>query len=442
MTTKTRSIGGFRGEALSLVLRIAYTGLAFLVTVLLARLLGPAPLGRYFEAIAWVLLIGGIVQSGWTPFLVREVAALRESKRLREAAGIARLAIRMIFAISAAAAILLVALAWVTGTDSETMTLLAIGAPIVVLLATSTAREAITRAMGWTLLGQICESLTRPGVQLVGLLCFWTGVIGAELTPAGAITIFLVAVATSAALAYALERRATTELRRAGTASVPPRSEWAGSFLQNALIGWSTAINLQIGTLILANAAGDAEIADFRIAQQLALLMVLGLSAVGTFYAPSLSRSFARGEMVALQKLATRASLFSLLAALPLALIYFLFGDWLIVRLFGPEYAGALAPLMVLTIGQLANTAFGAVTAIAVATRNESAALRAHAASALCNIVLGVALVPALGAVGAAAASAASLTLWNLLIFVHLKRRLGLSAFLGLGGLKAQSGSD
>ena len=64
---------GKRREFISMSMRVTYTGLAFLTTVLLTHLVSPGELGQYFAILALILLIGSAVQSGWAPFLVREI---------------------------------------------------------------------------------------------------------------------------------------------------------------------------------------------------------------------------------------------------------------------------------------------------------------------------------------------------------------------------------
>ena len=422
-------------EFLSFGMRVAYTGLAFIITVILARLLGPASLGKYFEVAAWILLISGAVQAGWASFLVREVAELHEKGLAARAAGVTLLSKRVVGVIGVVAALLLIATAYFTRTDAETMTVLVIAAPIIPLLAMSATLQAVTRGMGWPLLGQMSDNLARPCIQLIGLLCFVVGLVAVGLTPASAMAIFLFAVACGAGLAAWLERPASEPLRGPEAPRVPPSSEWLGSFLRNAAISWSTAVNMQIGTLVLASTASDPEIADFRISQQLALLMAIGLTAVATHSAPEISRRIARNDLPALQALATKVSYMSLAAALPIAMLYFLFGRSIIAICFGQDFAGAYEPLLILAVGQIVNAAMALATVIAVAARSEATAVRAHLIGAASNVLLCFFLVPAYGALGAAIGSSAALIAWNLLLFVHVKRKFGISSFAGTGAL-------
>ena len=172
----------------------------------------------------------------------------------------------------------------------------------------------------------------------------------------------------------------------------------------------------------------------FRVATQTSLLLVLGLNAVIMVYAPDLSRSFARKDLPANQELATKGAIFGLVTALPLAGAYLIFGTSLLSLLFGGQYAAAHGPLVILTIGQLANAMFGLVMTMAIATRSEAAALKAQLIGASSNVLLCLLLVPPFGAVGAACASAVSLFLWNLILSRYLLRNFGVRSFVGIPG--------
>jgi O-antigen/teichoic acid export membrane protein len=427
---------GKHREFVSIGMRLTYTGLAFLSTVLLTHLVSPSELGRYFAILALILLIGSTVQSGWAPFLVREIASLHEQGRGAELAGIGRLALRVVGGVAVGTSLIAIMIAMTRRASSQDVLLLWIAAPIIPLLSTSSVRQAITRGMGHPLLGQICESATRPGIQVLGLCCWWLGLFGDGLPGAvTALTIFLVAIGASAAVAYVLERRVTAPVREHVEPRAPPQPEWLGSLIRNAMIGWSAAVNEQIGTLVLAGFASHAEVALFRIATQTSLLLALGLNAVVAVYAPDLSRAFARKDLGTIQRLATKGALFALMSAVPLAALYLIFGSQILSLVFGPQYANAHTTLVVLTLGQLVNAMFGLVMTMAIATRSETAALKAQLVGACGNVLLLLLLVPPFGAVGAACASAVSLLLWNVILSRYLLRNFGVRSFIAIPGL-------
>jgi len=427
----------FRPESIGFGMRLSYTGLAFLISVLLARLLGPAPLGAYYEVFAWIVLISTIVQSGWGGFLVREVAALREAGRFGELRGLTRLAIHLITGVSVAAALALVAISYHTA-NTETYTLFLVGAPVLLLLSTSTVRQAITRGLGMPLRGSVSENIVRPGLQSIGLVCFALGLFNIPFDPIVAMLVFLAATAVASATAFLLEKDALRHIPRDQPRRLPPRAEWMKPLIRTAMLGWASAFSLQVGTIVLGTTSTNVEIANFRVAQQLSLLLALGLGVVTTLYARDFSRYFIRGDMAAIQRLASKGAAISGATALPLGLIFLFAGSPVISFLYGPAFSPAVLPLAIMTAGQLGNNFFGPVTSICLGTRNDKPALYAHLVSVTANAALCVLLAPVLGAVGAAIAYAISLVGWNAILFVVLRRRLGITCFAGIG-LKGRS---
>ena len=426
MLVRARGLIGNRPEVVSFGMQGGYTLAAFLTTVLIARLLGPVGAGVYYEALAWVLLLSGAVQSGWGPLLVREVSGLRDQERHSELLGIVRIAMRFVLALGALAAVALAAGTWLVTSAEGTFALYLVAAPAIILLSTTGTQQAVARGLGRTLAGQLPEYVLRPGLQLLGLAVLLIALPAASVSPLDAMAVFLIAVAAAAALAWYVERKALGAIGTSEEPTLPPRGEWLPPLLHNALIGWASTANLQVGTLAVAWVASPPEVTDLRIGIQLAALLALGLTSVNAIYGRDFSRFFVRGDFEGMQQAAVRSSRFSFATALPMALFFLLFGREFIAFFFGPEFSGAFVPLLILVGGQLANALFGSVTFICIATRNEGAVLKAQLAAAALNILLCFALAPFFGATGAAAGSAMALLLWNVALFVFLRRRFGL----------------
>ncbi len=97
----------------------------------------------------------------------------------------------------------------------------------------------------------------------------------------------------------------------------------------------------------------------------------------------------------------------------------------------------AHGPLVILTIGQLANAMFGLVMTMAIATRSEAAALKAQVIGASSNVLLCLLLVPPFGAVGGACASAVSLFLWNMILSRYLLRNFGVRSYVSVPAIRS-----
>jgi len=118
--------------------------------------------------------------------------------------------------------------------------------------------------------------------------------------------------------------------------------------------------------------------------------------------------------------------------------ILVVFGERLL-SLFGPEFPAGQPALVLLVIGQTVNVAMGPVALLLVMTGHERVLAISTCACGVLNIVLNVVLVPFWGLVGTAMSLAISLSVWNILLAVWIKRRLGIhSTAIGVIGGQTQ----
>ncbi|WP_165356470.1 lipopolysaccharide biosynthesis protein [Sphingosinicella sp. BN140058] len=418
--TSRRRIFAKRDEYGGFAIRLAYMASAFLLSVLLARLLGPASLGRYYGALAWILIASTFAQAGWNTFLVREVHLLQADGRSGALIGLIRAAVQTASAISllTGATVLIVGGLLLGRAD---LPLLVLGTPAILLLALSSVGDAVVRGCGRPLASLLGEYLARPGVQILALALIAAGMFAISPTPFAAMASFLLAAAAGSLVTYALTSSALSP-HRGSRAEAPPRGAWQGSFFRTALVGCLVALNLQIGTLILSRLSPEPEVALFRIAQQLSLLLPFGLAVVSSLYATRFAEYRRADDQTALRRLAVRASLISLAIALPLALLFLLLGAPLIRLLYGSAFAAAAGPLLVMTAGQVINAGLGIGMAVAIASHREKAALWAQVAGLAVNAGACLLLIPRFHAVGAALGSSAGLAVFNVLLLVLLVR--------------------
>ncbi len=417
-------------ELIGFGLRGVFTASGFLTSLLLARFVAPDELGRYFEALAWALLLLSFVQAGIVNQTVRDVSALRTRGEWARLRGTALLAERIIAGGALLAAILVAAYgAW--GAPGDERALYWLAAPVMLAISTSTVRQAVVRGLGWPLRGQVVESLVRPGVQLLLLALATFGIVRVAARAEVAMAIMLAATLSAAAVAWLIERAALRPLPSPGERLAPPWREFGGSFARNAAIGWFSALNAALGVLVLGWLGAQAEVAVFRIMQQLSMLMSFGLVVALSLYGYRLSQAHAAGDRADLQATASRVCAVATLTALPLAALYVVGGPWLIPLGYGAAYAAGYPLLLVLTVGQLANNLFGATTMVSVATHNEGMAVRAHLLATVVNVALCAALVPRLGAMGAAIGLSSCFVVWNTALFLRLRSRVGVSTLPG-----------
>ena len=426
-------VGAFRlslEEFGGFFLRSLYTASGFLTSLLLAQFIAPAELGRYFEALAWAMLLLSFVQAGIVNHTVRDIAALRARADWVRLRGTAVLASRIIAAGAVLAALLLAGWGtWVAPADERLLYWLA--APVALSIATSTVRQAVVRGLGWPLRGQLVDSLVRPGVQLSLLALATFGVVRVAPSAEVAMAIMLAATLAGGAVAWAVERAALLRLTGRGERRAPPWREFGGSLARNATIGWFSAVNGALGVLVLGWLGAQADVAVFRIMQQLSMLMSFGLLVAVSLYGHRLSHAHTQGDRADLQAVATRTCTVATVTALPLAVIFIVGGGWLVPLAYGPDYASGYPLLIVLTLGQLANNLFGATTLVAISTHNEGMAVRAYWWATVANVAVCAVLVPRWGAMGAAIGLSSCFVVWNTMLFLGLRSRLGITTLPG-----------
>ncbi len=125
-----------------------------------------------------------------------------------------------------------------------------------------------------------------------------------------------------------------------------------------------------------------------------------------------------------LQRLVTQSARAILALAVPITLVFVLFGEQFLALAFGPDYAAGHTALAILAIGQLVNAGMGSVGVLLNMTGHERDTMRGVAIAAVANVLLSLVLIPLFSTVGAAVATAASPIIWNILLRRAVTRRI------------------
>jgi O-antigen/teichoic acid export membrane protein len=137
------------------------------------------------------------------------------------------------------------------------------------------------------------------------------------------------------------------------------------------------------------------------------------------------ARLHAAGDQDELVRLARRTSCLMFWAVMPLIVALIAFGRPMIVLAFGPAFAPAYLPMVIMLSGQLVNTITGPSDFLMNMARMQKPLRNIILPSAVLATISSILLIPTLGATGAAIAYAASLTCWNLASACYLRRKFG-----------------
>jgi len=416
-----------RGASAFLGISVVGTGLAFLLHVLLARVLGPGSYGQYAYAINMmaILMLGGHL--GYQHASIRFVSQYNSARDWERLRGFYRASTRSILLGSCVMSTLILLGTGIAQRlfeiDAERLNSLRMLALLVPVSSFAEVWSGRLRGLKAISQSQVPTAIIQPivfALLVLGLVTGLGGQIGAPFILMIASVSWLVSFAVSA---FLLRQRATPDQLLASPRY--ERGEWrrvANSFL---LVSTAQIVRHRSIILILGFYQAAAEIGFYSSANRVASLAVFGLTAVAAWVAPLIAQYHAQGEQDRLQTIATIAARFTLPFSLAATLVIVVFGRQ-ILGLFGPAFEEGYAPLVVIALGQLVNGVTGPVGYLLTMTGNQGLSAQIEAGTAVFAVVACLALVPSHGLMGAAYADAGANVLRNAALFVAVRKRLGI----------------
>lgn len=423
-----------RGEFLrhtagGFLLKVAVTGLFFVTSVVLARLLGASGYGAYTYALTWSGLLSLLASLGLGQLVTRSMAAYEAQANWGLVKGLLIWAQGSTLAASIGLALIGALAAWLWRATFDHATLFALALALFLLPLTTLLRlqQSALRGFGHVILSQLPEALIQP-LLLLGIVGgLWLGLPGGLSAPW---TMAANVVATLAALGIAtlLVVRWFPPIPT-GTTAVYTGRAWLRSALPLLSISAMVMVNSRAVILLLGAMAGVESVALYNVAARGAEVLSFVLVPTELALQPRIARLYALSDRAALQGIVRQGARMMALLALPLVIGLLLFGGQFL-RLFGPEFAAARPALSILLVGHLCDVLAGPVVIILTMTGYEGDAAKAIGLSTALNLLLAPPLIHFWGLEGAALATAISLSLWNVLLVVLVRRRVGIDATL------------
>ncbi len=418
-----------RGGFGSLALKLASAGLAFALTIVLARALGPTGYGVYAYVFALVSIIAIPAELGLPTLVVRETAGAHADEQWGLMRGVWRWSAAAVGALAGTVALVAGTLAWSLADrfTGEQLATFAWGLLLVPLIALGNLAGAALRGLRNVLQGQLPELVLRPAVFVaLSAAALLSG--SGRFTADTAMALHVAGAASALAVgAWLLARARPAQVARAPLPEYESQ-RWLGSALPLALVAGMYLIHQQTDIVVLGLFMGSGDVGAYRVAAQAATFVAFGLQAVNTVVAPQFARLYGARDIARLQWVATFSARVILVLTVPVAGLLVFFGEAVIELVFGAAYAPGYAALGILAIGQLFNAAFGSVGFLLNMTGHERDTARGMAIAVAVNLVLNVALIPRFGLEGAATATALTLALWNLLLWNAVRARLGIDS--------------
>ena len=406
-----------RGVAGSAGIQIINTLFLLIISVLIARILGPNDFGIYTFIFSIITLLSLPFSSGLSLLVMRETAKKHLTKEWGGLRGAIIVAKNYILGCSFLVATVSIFVLWGVKADLEYQSYITFMWALLLLpfIGLNNVSGAVLRGLRHVVIGNLPISVIGPAVTIISLYaCI---LLGREIDP---ILVFQINIVTSLivflVLIAFLARFIPNEVFRASPSY--ETKEWLKSLIPLSLYSALTVANFQISIVFLGSLSGNSDVALFRVAMSGATLIVFGLTAVNTVLAPHITQLYHKGEKKLLQKIITKSARLILFFSLPIALVLVIFGEKIIVIVFGIEYADAALSLSILSFGQLLNASAGSVVLILNMTGNEKETMKGMLIAFGLNVILSLVLIPFYGLVGAAIASATTIAVWNIILVI------------------------
>jgi len=414
-------------------LKLVSMVLSMLASILVARNLGAHGYGQVVFVISVLHLLALPASNALTPLIVRQVSSLtirgKEWLLMQFLGWSSSIAMRM------AGGMMLLALLWIAmqqlqGVAGEREALLLIGGMAIFLWAMAARITGILQGLNRVVLAQSFDWLLNPLIYLLLLLILWY--LG-SMSPLMVLLATLGGLSISVVVGVMIARRMLA--RFAVSVSIHHtkvsgaiKSEWFSSWRYFVFLQFIGVANGQIPVLMLGGMGRETEVGLFRAAENVASLLSLSLMIVNSVIAPRIASLSLSKEKERLEQLVRSATKLAFVVTVPLIFVIVLWGKEVLSLLFGPEFVSAYGVILVLVVGHFVNVSTGSVALLLNMTGNEARSTQGLVVAFLVNLLACALLVPLLGMKGASIGAALSMTVWNLILFVQVKRYLGIRA--------------
>ncbi|PZO10649.1 MAG: flippase [Leptolyngbya foveolarum] len=422
-------------------LRLTYSALTFLTSILLARVLGQSGFGIYTYSIVWAYLLSVPATMGFDNFVVKQIAVYQTQASWRLMNGLLKWANRTVILSSTSVALLAILVASVLrdGTQSETFLGFCIAMLLMPALSLRNVRRGAMRGLNNVAQGLLPELLFDPLILIIFTVGAYV-VVGDALTPLWVIIFYGI----GSGITLLIVSRFLKQTLPNEVVEAKPAYEgrfWLSAAIPFMLLESVPIINSQVDVLMLGAFKGATAVGLYVPVNRGAQLITFILMAVGSSLSPVIASKYADGKMADLQQTITSS-------VRVVAGVAFLFAATLIVfssfylSLFGPEFLAGQDALYIFCTGNFIATSMGLSYGALNMTGHEREAATIGWGATISNIILNAVLIPLWGVNGAALATSLGSATGALISLIMVKKTLNLDMTI-IGPLnKASARSD
>lgn len=397
-------------------------GFSFIFNWYITKVMEKVDVGYYQYYISIVTFAMAIVPLGYQAVAERE-AFLMTKKQLRKFCNQALLVISITTTLFGFIWYLgVLNFDWVKGLSEFNTIKIAI--LVIPIYALNIFYRAILQSQNKIFASILPDSLIRPILLIISALAI--SALGYEITPVLILSMIFSFFIGSLIYSIYLVEKKTIE----PTEITNDNEKWFIQALWLLPIGFLNIINERIDVIMITKSLGPEENAVYGVAYKFALFTGFGLVILNKTLIPEFARHFkTNGTVAAIQAkikpTIQKAFGLSLFVALSL-----LVGGEFLLSLFGKTsdgYTEGYVSILILCAGQLINVGFGSVGYILTMAKQEKLVMISIVLGIIVNIVLNILLLPLLGIQGAAISTSLSIFMWNVMMFIFVKKKTGIN---------------
>lgn len=382
---------------------------ALLLSLLIARLLSQDAAGVYFTGMTVVAALAIVLRCGLDQMIIH--AAVDPNRAARVFVGYV-IAILLLYAILVLPLAYGVRAMWGANIPSSLWVFVHCSPAVAIIWLSA----GYSKAQGYAPLANFLEAGAVPTL-LIAVLVSTAGVdLRYSALAYAAVTVFVAVLAT---FIIVLSRQCRSGAELPKTEDFREGSSIMTATLLDFCVIWCSGLALTMMSSMEA-------VAEFHVAQRLAILISFVLIVINSISAPVYARAFGRQDLPAVVDVYRYSAMLALaVAVLPLA-VYLLFPQFLL-SLFGEVYRTAYLLLIVLALGQLVNVATGSVGYLLMLSGNARYYRRASVIAALFALFFTWPLLHFFDALGAALATSLGISIKNIMAAFYVRRHVGVS---------------
>ncbi|MCA9023963.1 MAG: oligosaccharide flippase family protein [Planctomycetaceae bacterium] len=419
----TRTQGFLSQAAKSIAMRVSAAGLTFGMALFIARALGGdrGLYGEYALAISWMNILVILAKLGFDTASLRFVAQYRASGEasLLHGFDVASRRLTLITSIGMSLLLLCVTLLLRGHVSDGVFWCLLISAGLLPVVAGIQLREAGLLAFGRVMAGQTSGVLTP--LLLVLFVIAIPRFTGERLSPPFIVLLQLLSSILTLGFVAWIGRR---ELASVEAVAEPDMRtmEWMQVALPILLVQFLNLMQNQSGT-VLCGALLDKEAAGlFSAVARVAGVLFLGLQAINTIAAPTISSLYHLGRRDELDRFVKTCALASGGFAAAFLVVMLPLGRS-VLSVFGEQFVEGYVPLLVMTAGLSIAAFAGPVTQFLLMTGHQWDCIRIFSINTVVCLAAALFVIPQYGVLGAAGLAAfARLSSYAAMVFVIKQR--------------------